>query len=270
MEKQNFFYKQQFGLRKNHRTTHALSILVNKVTDSIANKKPTLGIFLDLFKTFDTIDHNVLLAKLHYNGVKGIALDWLRSYLSKRSQQVVCSNVLSSNINLITIGVHQGSNLGPILFLIYVTDFPKCLKFSDPIMFDDDTNVFIQNNNLKHLFNEAQLELQNIDQWMIANKLSIIISKTKCVLFKSPRSKPTPSHLHTTLRGKKIEQVSTLKFLRVHIDEHLSWTKHAKYLLGKLRCGIRAITKVKYYLHTDTLLILHHSLINSLQYCISD
>ena len=72
-------------------------------------------------------------------------------------------------------------------------------------------------------------------------------------------------------KRQKIEQVSTLKFLGVHVDEHLSWTKHAKYLLGKLRCGIDAITKVKSYLNTDTLLILYHSLINShLQYCISN
>ena len=99
-------------------------------------------------------------------------------------------------------------------------------------MFADDTNVFIQNDNLKHLFNEIQLELQNNNQWMIANKLSINMSKTKCTLFKSPQSKPTLSYLHITLKGKKIEQVNTLKFLREHIDEHLSWTKHAKYLLG--------------------------------------
>ena len=203
LEKQNFFYKQQFGFRKNHSTTHALSILVNKVTESITNKKPTLGIFLDLSKAFDTIGHNVLLAKLHHNGVRSNALDWFRSYLSGRSQQVVCCNVLSSNINLITRGVPQGSNLGPLVFLIYVNDFPKCLKFSDPIMFADDTNVFIQDDNLKYLFNEAQLELQNIDQWMIANKLSINISKTKCMLFKSRQSKPTPSHLHITFKRKK-------------------------------------------------------------------
>ena len=172
--------------------------------------------------------------------------------MSGRSQQVVCSaNVFSSNINLITRGVPQGLNLGPLLFLIYVNDFPKCLTFIDPITFTDDTNVYIENDNLKHLFNEAQLELQNIDQWMIANKLSINISKTKCMLFKSPRSKPISSHLHIIFRDKKIEQVSRLKFLGVHIDEHLSWTKHAKYLFSKLQCGIGAITKVKSYLNTD-------------------
>ena len=185
LEKQNFFYKQQFGFRKNHSTTHALSILVKKVTESITNKKPTLRIFLDLTKAFDTIDHNVFLAKLHRNGIRGIELDWFRSYLYERSQQVIWSNVLSSNINLITREVPQGSNLGPLLFLIYVNDFPKCLKFSDSIMFAGDSNVFIQNDNLKHLFNVAQLELQNSDQWMmIVNKLSINISKTKGMLFK--------------------------------------------------------------------------------------
>ena len=93
-------------------------------------------------------------------------------------------------------------------------------------MFADDTNVFKQNDNLKHLFNEAQLEWQNIDlQGMIVNKLSINVSKTKCKLFKSSLSKPIPSHLHITFRGKKIEQVSTLKILGVHVNKHLCWNK---------------------------------------------
>ena len=82
-------------------------------------------------------------------------------------------------------------------------------------MFADDINVFIQNGKLKYFFNEAQLELQNIDQRMIANKLSINISKTERMLFKLPQSKPTSSHLHITIRGKKIEHVGTLKFLGV-------------------------------------------------------
>ena len=91
LEKQNFFYKQQFGFLKNYSLTHALSILVNKVTESITNKKPTLVVFLNLYKAFDTIDHNVLPVKLHRNGIRGIALDWFRSYLSGKSQQVVFS-----------------------------------------------------------------------------------------------------------------------------------------------------------------------------------
>ena len=100
LEKQNFSYKQQFESQKNHSTTNALSILVNKVTESVTNKKTTLGIgiFLDLSKAFDTINHNVLLAKPHHYGIRGIALDWFRSYLSGRSKQVVCFIMFSLQI----------------------------------------------------------------------------------------------------------------------------------------------------------------------------
>ena len=81
----------------------------------------------------------------------------------------------------------------------------------------------------------------NIDWWIIANQFSIKTAKTKCILFKSPRSNPTPTHLHVTIIGKRIEQASTLKFLEVLINELLRWTKHVKYLLVKLRCGIGAL-----------------------------
>ena len=101
-------------------------MLVDKVTAAFEKKMSTLGIFLDFLKAFDTIDHEILLCKLAHYGIRGAALDWFKSYLNGRSQQVSFNGCSSSNINHIKSSVPQGSILGPLLFIIYVNDFYNC------------------------------------------------------------------------------------------------------------------------------------------------
>ena len=270
MERHHFFFQQQFGFRKNHGISHALSFLIYNITESLANKTPTLGVFLDVSKAFDTIDHSTLLSKLEHSGIRGIALDWIKSYLTRRTQQVECFGTLSNSVDSIKWGVLQGSNLGPLFFLIYVNDFQNCLKYGDSIMLADDTSVFFQNKNYHSLYANAQQDLHNIDQWMIANNLSINASKTKCMLFRSTKSKTPPSVQSISLKKLDIEQVSTLKLLGVCINEHLTWSIRAKHVLNKLRSGLAAVRRVKPFLNQGTLITLYHSLMAShLQYCIS-
>ena len=134
LEKQNYFYNYHFGFRKSHSTTHAISILVEKIPQSFACKKATLGIFLDLSTAFDTIDHSILLSKLNHYGVRGNELKWFTSYLTGRSQQVKYEGIFSTTLE-VTSGVPQGSNLGSLLSLIYVNDFKDCLNDSNLLMF---------------------------------------------------------------------------------------------------------------------------------------
>ena len=142
------FFQQQFGFRQNHGTSHALSFLIYNITDSLATKTSTFGVFLDLSKAFNPIDHSILLSKLENSGIRGIALNWLKSYLTRRMQQVEYSGMLSNSFNPVKRGVPQESNLGPLLFLIYIIDFQNCLKYGDSIMFSDNTSVFFQNKKL--------------------------------------------------------------------------------------------------------------------------
>ena len=131
------------------------------------------------------------------------------------------------------------------------------------------TSAFFQNKNYHLLFANAQQDLQNIDQWMIANTLSINACKIKCMLFKSTQSQTPPSGQSISLRKLDIEQVSSLKFLAVHIDEHLTWSVHAKHVLNKLRSGLAAMRRVKPFLNQGPLITLYHSLMGShLLYCI--
>ena len=96
LEKQNFFYKYQFGFRKNHSTSHATSLLIENIAEAFENKEHVLGIFLDLSKAFDAIDHKILLSKLWHCGIRGVAHDWFCSYLSNRKQLIEINNICSN------------------------------------------------------------------------------------------------------------------------------------------------------------------------------
>ena len=136
-------------------------------------------------------------------------------------------------------------------------------------MFADDTSIFLQNKDIKELFDAGNKELQLVDQWLIANRLSVNVSKTKYVLFKTAQSKLTTKKQTLTLRQNKIKQVECIKFLGVYIQENLSWSRHINHRIFKLRCILGTVIKVKSLLNQRSLLLLYHSLINSqLSYCI--
>ena len=145
LSQSNFFYDLQFGFRKNHSTGHAAAVMVKNIIKSFEDKEYTLGVFLDLSKAFDTIDHSILLAKLNRFGVRGEANKWFRSYLNGRLMHMEIDGKIS-NSKPNVVGVPQGSILDPLLFLIYINDFPKCLT-SGKAIFADDTNLFFNSSS---------------------------------------------------------------------------------------------------------------------------
>ena len=128
MQENEHFFKFQVKCRKTHSTSHACTLLTSKITKSFNSKQKILGIFIDLSKAFDTINHTILLSKLNHYGIRGISLQWFKSYLRNRNQQVQINNILSTKINTITNGVPQGSILKSLVFLLHVNDFPTCLN----------------------------------------------------------------------------------------------------------------------------------------------
>ena len=146
----NCIYELQFGFRAKHSCNHVLISLTEKMREALDEGKFAAGICIDLQKAFDTVDHKILLKKLEYYGVRGVANKWFESYLSNR-KQFVCINGFNSNEIIMNYGVPQGSVLGPILFLIYINDLHKALRFSSTRHFADDTNLLVVGSSLKKI-----------------------------------------------------------------------------------------------------------------------
>ena len=130
----------------------AVMQLIDKINNAVEEKKSSTGIFLDLSKAFDTIDHNILLYKMDYYGFSGIVYEWFKSYLSNRKQYVnVNSN--RSGLQHIICGVPQGSILGPLLFIICINDITNTSDVLDFILFADDTTILYSHKNIASRIN---------------------------------------------------------------------------------------------------------------------
>ena len=142
IEAQHILSDGQYGFRSNHSTSLVLTEFVEKVTSAMDKYQTTISVFIDLKKAFDTVDHNILLSKLQSYGVRGLALEWIKSYLSNR-RQCVCYNNSNAEFKEIKCGVPQGSILAPLLFILYINDMCDVSKLLHVILFADDTKYFL-------------------------------------------------------------------------------------------------------------------------------
>ena len=153
----NVFSDSQFGFREKHSTSHAILNFLDNVARATDNHLHTIGILLDFSKAFDTINHEILLRKLHHYGIRGVALKWFESYLYNR-QQFVCINNFNSSTKSLACGVPQGSILGPLLFIIYINDFRNSSKLLSFLLFADDSNIFFSHRNPQYLLHTLNTE----------------------------------------------------------------------------------------------------------------
>ena len=177
-------YRKQFGFQEGHSTEHAIMQLVNQINNSFEKNHYTLGIFIDLSKAFDSVDHSILTKKLNKYGMKGNNLKWFESFLSNCKRYITYGNDKSTDFEIITCGVLQGSILGPVLFLIYITDLSNVSKILDLIMFGYVMNLFYSPYDIKTLFNTVNKEFEKLIIWFTSNKLPLNIKRTNYTFFR--------------------------------------------------------------------------------------
>ena len=144
-------YPKQFGFQTVHSTEHAIVQLLDQILESFEYNKNTLSVFIDPSKSFDTVDHSVLLKKLELFGVTDRKRSWFKNYLSNRKQVIQTNNKENIELETNTCGVQQGSKLGPLLFLLYVNDLKQASDLLDPVIFADETNLFLTPKDISTL-----------------------------------------------------------------------------------------------------------------------
>ena len=230
--KHKLIYNKQFGFRASYSTNHALISITEKIKSFLDTGHFVCGIFIDLEKAFDTVNHKILCDKLNYYGLRGKSNQLIRSYLANR-KQYVSINGSKSNQKDVTCGVPQGSSLGPLLFSIYINDFHKCLKSTITGHFADDTFILYPNTNLKTIETVVNTELKRISNWLRLNRLSLNAGKTELIIFRSKR-RTLDKVISIKLDGKKLAPVKNVKYLGMVLDQHLSWDAHIMHLSRKL------------------------------------
>ena len=256
----NQFYSLQFGFRKSYSTNHALLSIVEQIRESMDNKRFSCGVFIDLEKAFDTVNHEILIAKLEHYGIRGIAKKWFHSYLTQRSQTVRINGEVSTK-RWITCGVPQGSILGPLLFLLYINDMHNSIKKSTMYHFADDTNLLYSCKTLKELRKVMINDLKLLFAWLCSNRLSLNPTKTEFIVFRPPHS--SKERIVLSLNGIKLYESTKLKYLGIILDNKLSWNAHMNELAKKLSRSIGLIYKVKQFCSKNVLRSLYFSLFHS-------
>ena len=269
---QNLLNENQFGFRQSHSTCHAVNYSVSLIQEALQKNKHVIGIFVDLSKAFDTIDHKILLKKLERYGIRGVTNSLIESYLSQRVQYTEVLGAKSDDLTT-QFGVPQGSVLGPLLFLLYINDISRLSELGVYVLFADDTNIFIEGATAAEAYDKGNKLLKCLYRYMILNKLHVNMSKC-CFMHFKPKSAPSQESENQDLKleidGFIIKKCTQTRFLGVIIDERLSWDAHVKFLKRKLNYALSTLHRILDSIPKEIHRELYYTLFEShLSYCIS-
>lgn len=266
LEKNNLLITNQYGFRPSKSTNNAILDCLEFIYNALNNKDGIVGVFFDLTRAFNTINHKLLLSKMYGMGVRGVAHDWVRSYLSGRTQTVVIQGV-KSHVGEDCLGVPQGSILGPLFFIIFMNDVREiCGGLGHPVIYADDTNILVSDKNNETLLKKCNTVCLNFNQYCQNNGLILNASKSVHSQF-HPKNTTIDQYPLIRMNGRSIAGDLVTKFLGVQIDQKLTWENHVDQVCTKLSSVCFLVRILKNTIDINILKLLYFGLVQSvLQY----
>lgn len=232
------------------------------IFDAWEHSQDAIGIFCDLSKAFDCVEHETLIRKLQHYGLSAKSLDLVLSYLSQRIQKVVVNRVQSCGTP-VKLGVPQGSILGPFLFLVYINDLPSLVENQcDIVLFADDTSLIFKVNRQEEDQSHINETLKEVLKWFTANNLLLNASKTKCIKFSLPNVRQVNTII--SVNGERLNLVDETVFLGLTLDRNLQWSPHISNLADKLSSAAYAVRRIRQYTTVETARLVYFSYFHSL------
>ena len=261
----NIFFDSQYRFRSKRPCEHAILEMVGHLLQAKNDEKRSIGVFLDLSKAFDTLDHSVLLRKLEHYSIHGLCLDWFKSYLTGRSLITKLNDnnnkVVYSEKHEITYGTAQGSCLGSLLFIIFCNDIYMLPILGKLILFADDTTLLETHRNKRFLEYTMKHDMCLLTDWFRANQLSLYMMKAIAISFwpNNDRENEIPLNLGEL----QIPRARYTKFLGVYLDEHLNWKYHVNQIHNKIQSNKHMLILAKNHLTEETLSKIYYAHIYS-------
>lgn len=232
-------HNRQFGFTKGRSTTDAASVLIKHIYNIWEESSDAVGIFCDLSKAFDCVEHLTLKLKLKHYGLSDAAINLISSYLSERTQTVVINETPSKSA-AVKLGVPQGSILGPFLFLVYINDLPYIVKdHCEIVLFADDTSLIFKVSRNTEDYTDINSTMNIVSNWFTINNLLLNSKKTKWIRFTLPNVKVTSGSIF--INNACLDMVDKTLFLGLTIDKDLQWSPHISSLANRLSSAAYAV-----------------------------
>lgn len=249
--------KENSGFKKNDSTINQLVHIVHNIYKGLDDKKDVCMVFLDISKAFDRVYHEGLIFKLKQLGIEGNLLNWIRSYLTNRTQTVVL-NGYKSERKIINAGVPQGSILGPLLFLVYINDIISDIS-SNIYLFADDTSIFRVIDDINTDFRMLNSDLQKLSNWSSQWRMTFNANKTKFIYFSLKHKRPPLPQL--LLDGTPIAETDHHTHLGLTLNNKMTWNDHIDRICTKVAKTLNSFKRIKHIVPRSTLQSLYKCLI---------
>ena len=264
LNKFNILSKRQYGFREKTSTDDAIAHVTGKIYNLVDKGRPSICVFIDLAKAFDTISHPLMLKKLYDLGFRGKIYAVLKNYLSNRTQKVSIDNH-ESTARTVTYGLPQGTVLAPVLFNIYLNDLLKLKIDGEIISFADDTVALFDGETWDEVRSKVSKNIKIIKNWFDQHLLTMNITKTKYLPFCSYKnSLPPYTKIKIENTNTEVEQATQVKYLGIILDAHLKWNYQIEYLCKKLRWLYYTFKQVSTILDDKQRLIIYYGLVEAI------